>query len=139
MPAPISVMQRRRPRESHKQAERQAEQAQHKAEADQRRLDNIWSQAVDRAQGHTRALERQATTYRIGAGEVARYLTEQELLNASWEAGKADSPNLCAQICGRSNPELRPSVRRDISPRAGHAAFRQKPQHARHCDQPRRQ
>jgi hypothetical protein len=89
--------------DARKASERDAEAAQRKAESEQRRLDNVWKSAVDRVQDQTRALDEQATTYGQGAGEIARYRAEQELLNAAWEAGKADTPELRAQIDALAN------------------------------------
>lgn len=90
-------------RAAERDAEKAAEEARRMAEADARRREQTWDRAVDRAQDQTRALEQQAETYGMGAGEVARYRTEQELLNAAWEAGKADTPQLRAQIAAMAN------------------------------------
>lgn len=80
--------------EAAKKAEQDARGAARKAESEARQRENTWRRAVDSIDDQTRALEQQAATYGMSAGEVARYRVEQELTNAAVEAQKPLTDNL---------------------------------------------
>lgn len=61
------------------------------------KLDDF-DRATKRIEDQTRRLEEQTTTFGRGAGEVARYRTEQELLTAAKRADRDITPELTAQI-----------------------------------------
>ena len=61
------------------------------------RLDDF-DRATKRIEDQTRRVEEQTTTFGMGAGAVARYRTEQELLTAAKRADRDITPELTAQI-----------------------------------------